>query len=293
MSASVSWWFIPWGAFFLSLPLFVSLPPACRISQPSWDFGRPRTSWKPFPLAVPTLLWCHYSIGPCLGCPCSPLPPTQPWSQWPWCCMRWYLPCSTLSFTVRGTRTWKGPWGASWAGEGSCLSNSCFFLVKTRQSGLSSLYLQVGRDCPQDGCYQMPSSAANFCCPDTHLLIQPLVPEWLSCARPWRGRLDSLSSVQSSSVPQSWPSLCDPMNRSMPDLPVHHQLPESIQTHVHWVGDAIQPPHPLSSPSPPTLNPSKHKGLFKSISSSHQVAKILELKLQHQSFQWTPRTDLL
>ena len=100
-------------------------------------------------------------------------------------------------------------------------------------------------------------------------------------------------SVQFSSVAQSCPTLCDPMNLSMPGLPVHHQLPEFTQTHVHWVGDAIQPPHPLLSPSPPAFSLSQHQGLFKWGSSSHQVAKILEFHLQHQSFQWTPRTDFL
>ena len=74
--------------------------------------------------------------------------------------------------------------------------------------------------------------------------------------------------------------------------PVHHQLPESTQTHVHWVGDAIQPPHPLSSPSP-ACNLSQHQGLFKWVSSSHHVAKVLEFQLQHQSFQRTPRINLL
>ena len=81
------------------------------------------------------------------------------------------------------------------------------------------------------------------------------------------------------------------MNCSTPSFPVHHQLPESTQTHEHWVGDAIQPSHPLSSPSPPAPNLSQHQGLFKWVSSSHQVAKGLEL--QHQSFQWTPRIDRL
>ena len=70
------------------------------------------------------------------------------------------------------------------------------------------------------------------------------------------------------------------MDCSMPGLPVHHQLPEFAQTHVHWVGDAIQPSHPLSSPSPPTFNHSQHQGLFKQVSSSHQVAKVLEFRLQ-------------
>ena len=99
-----------------------------------------------------------------------------------------------------------------------------------------------------------------------------------------------LHSVQFSSVTQLCPTLCDPMNRSTPGLPVHHQLPEFIQAHVHWVGDAIQLPHPLSSPSPPAPNPSQHQGLFQWINSLHEVAKVLEFQLQHQSFQWTPRT---
>ena len=80
---------------------------------------------------------------------------------------------------------------------------------------------------------------------------------------------------------------------STPGLPVHHQLPEPTQTHVHWVSDAIQPSHPLSSSSPPALNLSQHQGLFQWVSSLHQVAKALEFQLQHQSFQWTLRTDLL
>ena len=100
-------------------------------------------------------------------------------------------------------------------------------------------------------------------------------------------------SVQFGSVTQLCPTLCDPMNHSTPGLPVHHQLPESTQTHVHQVGDAIQPSHPLSSPSPPALNLSQHQGFSKWVNSSHQVAKGLEFQLHHQSFQWTPRTDLL
>ena len=85
-------------------------------------------------------------------------------------------------------------------------------------------------------------------------------------------------------------TLCDPMDCSMPDLPVHHQLPEFTQTYAHRVGDAIQPSHPLSSPSP-AFNLSQHQGLFKWVSSSHQVAKGLEFQIQHQSFQWIFRTD--
>ena len=80
------------------------------------------------------------------------------------------------------------------------------------------------------------------------------------------------------------------MNHSTPGLPVHHQLSESTQTHAHQVGDAIQPSHPLSSPSPPAPNLFQHQGLFQSVNSSNQVAKVLEFQLQHQSFQWTSRT---
>ena len=98
-----------------------------------------------------------------------------------------------------------------------------------------------------------------------------------------------LASVQLSSVAQSRLTLCDPINHSTPGLPVHHQLLESTQTNVHWAGDAIQPSHPLSSPSLPALNLSQHRGLFQWVSSSHQVAKVLKFQLQQQSFQWTPR----
>ena len=98
------------------------------------------------------------------------------------------------------------------------------------------------------------------------------------------------SSVQSLSHVR----LCNPMNHSMPGLPVHHQLPESTQTHVHRVSDAIQLSHhhqpSLSSPSP-VFNLSQHQGLFQWVSASHQVAKVLELQLQYQSFQWIFRSD--
>ena len=99
------------------------------------------------------------------------------------------------------------------------------------------------------------------------------------------------SSVQPlSHVPlfvTPWTAACEA------SLAVHHQLPEFTQTHVHRVSDAIQPSHPLSSPSPPDPNPSQHQGLFQWVSSSHQVAKVLEFQLQHQSFQWIFRTDFL
>ena len=82
-----------------------------------------------------------------------------------------------------------------------------------------------------------------------------------------------------SSVTQSCPTLCDPMNRSTPGLPVHHQLLEFTQTHVHRVSDAIQPSHPLSSPSPLAPNPSQHQSLFQWVNSLHEVAKVLEFQL--------------
>ena len=98
--------------------------------------------------------------------------------------------------------------------------------------------------------------------------------------------------IQFSSVAQSHLTLCDPVDCSKPGFPVHHQLPELAQTHVHRVGDAIQLSHPLSSLSPPDINSAQYQGLFQWVSSSHQVAKVLELHLKHQSFQsiqdWFP-----
>ena len=100
-------------------------------------------------------------------------------------------------------------------------------------------------------------------------------------------------SVQFSSVAQSCPTLCDPMDCRTSGLPVHQQLQEFNQNHVHWVCDAIQPSHPLSSPSPPALNLCQHQGLLRWVSHLHQVAKVLEFQLQHQFFQLTPRIYLL
>ena len=106
--------------------------------------------------------------------------------------------------------------------------------------------------------------------------------------------LNVLTSIcQFSSVTQSCLTLCNPMDSSAPGLPVLHQLPKPAQTHVHWVGDAIQSSYPLSFPSPPAFNLSQHQGLFQWVSSSHQVAKMLELQIQYQSFQCIFRTDFL
>ena len=130
-----------------------------------------------------------------------------------------------------------------------------------------------------------------------HVSIWERMDTWICVAKSLHCSPETITTLligyQFSSVTQSCPTLWDPMNHSTPGLPVHHQLPEFTQTHVHWVSDAIQPSHPLSSPSPLAPNPSQHQGLFQWLNSSHQVAKVLEFELQHQSFQWTPRTDLL
>ena len=104
------------------------------------------------------------------------------------------------------------------------------------------------------------------------------------------------SSIQFSSVQFSRSAVSDslrPHESQQPGLPVHRYLPEFTQTHIHRVSDAIQPSHPLSSPSPPAPNPSQHQGIFQSVSSSHEVAKVMEFQLQHHSFQRNPRADLL
>ena len=104
-------------------------------------------------------------------------------------------------------------------------------------------------------------------------------------------REDLKNGIQFSSVAQSCPTICNPMDCSPPGLPVHHQLQELTQTHVHRVSDAIQPSHTLSSPSPPAFNLSHHQCLFQWVNYSHYVDKVLEF--QHQSFQWIFRTDFL
>ena len=150
-------------------------------------------------------------------------------------------------------------------------------------------------------------------CSSVHGIIQERVLEWVaipfsrrsSRSRDWTlvsglaGRFFTIWDTrkalerQFSSVTQSCPTLCNPMNHSTPGFSVHRQLPELTLTHVHRVGDAIQPSHPLPSPSPPTFRLSQHQGLFKWVGSSHQVAKGLEFQLQLQSFQWIFRTDFL
>ena len=131
-----------------------------------------------------------------------------------------------------------------------------------------------------------------------HLLISWLQSPSAVILEPRKIKSDSVSTVSPSIShevmgPQSCPTLCNSMNCSAPGFPDHHQLPEFTQTHVHRVDDAIQPSHPLSSSSPPALNPSQHQSLFQWVNSSQEVAKVLEFQPQHHSFQWIPRTDLL
>ena len=114
-----------------------------------------------------------------------------------------------------------------------------------------------------------------------------VIQHWMSLSE------NKCHQFQLSSVTQSWPTLCNPMKCSMPGHPVHHQLLESTKTRVHWVSDDIQPSLPLSSPSTPALNLFKHQGLFQWVRSSHHVVKVLEFQLQHQSFQWIFKTDIL
>ena len=131
------------------------------------------------------------------------------------------------------------------------------------------------------------SFSDSFLLPPSSTAKDPLIPLDL----PRKSRTFFLSEP-CCSVARLGPTLCDPMDCTTPCFSVHHHLPKLAQTHVHWVGDAIQPSHPLSSLSS-TLNLSQHQGLFQWVGYSHQVAKVLELQLQHQSFQWIFRTYFL
>ena len=127
---------------------------------------------------------------------------------------------------------------------------------------------------------------------------QPRDPTQVSCIASrfftsWATREAQLQDIQFSSVAQSCLTLCDPMDCSTPGLPVHHQLLEPTQTHVHRIPNAIPQSHSLSPLSPPTFKLSQHQNLFQWVKSSHQVPKVLEFQLQHHSFQWTFRTDFL
>ena len=160
------------------------------------------------------------------------------------------------------------------------------------QGIFGSVFVTTGgrRDASRQGLGMLPSIPRCTGQPQPRIIL-PEVPLVL------RGetsiKIIVTSSVQFSSVTQSCPTLCDPMNRSTPGLPVHHQLPEFTQTHIHRVRDAIQPSHPLLSRFPPAPNPSQHQSLFQCVNSSYEVAKVLEFQLEHHSFQRNPRADLL
>ena len=139
---------------------------------------------------------------------------------------------------------------------------------------------------------QFPSQMHCTCCQLSLLLYDPFSTQIRKLLKFAFG-LTPFPKAQFSSGAQSCPTLCDPMDCSTPGLPVHHQLPGFTQTHAHWVGDAIQPSHPLSSPSPPAFDLSQHQGLFQWANSSHEAGKVLKFQFQHQSFQWIFRTDFL
>jgi len=172
------------------------------------------------------------------------------------------LPLWNLLFQINPSwlcRSWHS-WG--WRIAENLLSESCFFIA----------YPVVGL------------SVRPACFLACSISLLPLPSSWLArdlllLTSLCMSSLRHFSSAQFSSVTQSCPTLCDPMNHSTPGLPVHHQLPEFTQTHVHWVGDAIQPSHPLLSSSPPAPNPSQHQSLFQWVNSSHEVAKVLEFQL--------------
>ena len=130
-----------------------------------------------------------------------------------------------------------------------------------------------------------------------HGILQARILEWVailfSRGSSWQGDWiqSPALSVQFSSFAQSCLTLCDPVDCITPGFPVHHQLLGLSQTHVHRVGDAIQPSHPLSSPFPPSFSLRRHQGLFQWVTSSHQVPKVLEFQLPHQSFQSIFRTE--
>jgi len=157
-------------------------------------------------------------------------------------------------------------------------------------------------------CNPMDCSSSGF---SVHGFLQARILEWIpipfSRESSWSRGQTSLSCIsgrfftisttrelyQFSSVTQSCPTLCNPMDCSIPGFPVLHQLPELAQTHVHWVGDAAQPSHPLSSHPLLLLQCFLASGFFQWVSSLYQVAKVLEFQLQHQSFQWILRVDFL
>ena len=172
--------------------------------------------------------------------------------------------------------------------KASILWCSAFFLVQ-----LSHPYMTTGKT--------IALTRGNFVGKVTSLLLNMLsrlviafLPRSKRLLISWLHKIPyAISSVQFSLVAQLCLTLCDPMDFSMPGFPIHHQLPEHAHTHVHQVSNAIQPSHPLLSPSPPAFNLSQNQGFFQWVSSLHHEAKVLEFQLQYQSFQLIFRTDFL
>ena len=165
-----------------------------------------------------------------------------------------------------------------------------FFLIQNFSWDSNNLLVKVKSESEVTGscptlCDLIDCSPPGF---SIHEILQAGMLEWVTISfsrgssRPRdRTQVSRIAGrcFQIRSVAQSCPTICDPMNLSTPGLPVHHQLPEFIQTHIHQVSDAIQPSNPLSSPSPPAPNPSQHQSLFQWVNSSHEVAKVLEFQL--------------
>ena len=164
-----------------------------------------------------------------------------------------------------------------------------FFLLLWEEKPFSSVGDSVGKPFSESFSYlglvsPLLGDDSVFCCANLLSCFETPGKTWCIILTIFCSVMCELS-VQFSSVTQLCLTLCNLRDCSTPALPVHHQLPEFTQTHVHRVGDAIQLSHPLSPTLPPAFNLCQHQGLFKWVSSSHQVASVLEFQLQHQSFQ--------
>ena len=176
----------------------------------------------------------------------------------------------------------------------NCFTSVWFFLTLWTVACLVLLSIWFSRQdywsalpCPSPG--DLPHSGIKLASP-----VSPALTGGFFTTRTiWKPFLHSCCCCCCYSVYQSCPTLCNPMDCSLPGFSVHHHLPEFAQIHVHWVGDAMQPYHLLSSPSSHAFNLSQHQGLLQWVGSSHEVGKILELQLQHQFFQWIFRVDCL
>ena len=219
----------------------------------------------PFPVCPPSQHWTP--VGTLVDLPMSDLLPL---------CLLWRL--STLSKSY-------DPWVPSSSSSSSTALPGGSYLLLGCEITRSVERGQASLCSPDPWCHHISPRSftiSNWC-------YQQKITKMYVTPRPWVSDLTGSNSVQSLS--HVW--FCGPMDGNMPGLPVHHQLPELAQTHTHRVGDAIQPSHPLSPSSPPAFNLSQHQGLFQWVSSLPQIAKVLEIQLQHQSFQWIFRADFL